>query len=206
MDISANTWFYLLSSIAQTCGAILALSATFVIFKYNEIAEGLKNYRGRVNSILEIQKISEFKPYQLFGYSAKQILEIYKKNENSIISNYNYEYAISVSNKYPYDDLIRATTDRQGTADDGRKWSEKMVELLQKNIELKTEVDNKLKWSVFLLVITIVYSYISLIFGKINQYIVGEPILLWTCTVLGIISLLYTSWSIIFISNKETIT
>jgi hypothetical protein len=43
--IEANTWYYTLSTIAQTLAAILALGGTFIVFKLDRINERIKNLR-----------------------------------------------------------------------------------------------------------------------------------------------------------------
>ena len=43
--MDTNYWYYTLSAIPQTLGAIIALSATFVVFKLNFISEKIKDSR-----------------------------------------------------------------------------------------------------------------------------------------------------------------
>ncbi len=52
--LETNTWYYALSTIAQTLAAILALGGTFVIFKLDKVSERIKILKERVIELLMI--------------------------------------------------------------------------------------------------------------------------------------------------------
>lgn len=68
-----NSWFYTLSAIPQTLGAIIGLTATFIIFKLNHIESRLQKEYG------------EIKEWIAALFSRLEIYEITKLDDNEIL-------------------------------------------------------------------------------------------------------------------------
>lgn len=188
-----NTWFYLLSTTAQTCGAVLALSAAFVVFKLAEISESIKNYRARVITVLEWKHPNKLKPFDFFNMSSEIILDEYLKNKDVMWPSFDADFAINLSEKYKNDRLITSPFNRNKAVGEGRKWCSEMVTLLDRNIKIKRKIFRLLFWAIFLLTMSILYGVLLLTLGAVNSYLVGNTGLLITNTALVFMALIISS-------------
>jgi|SaaInlStandDraft_4_1057021.scaffolds.fasta_scaffold55044_2 hypothetical protein len=81
--IDNQNWYYTLSAIAQTCGAILALGGTFIVFRLDRLESALINYRDRfVKAILPNANGTSEASYS--DKSNEEILIEYKNSKDKI--------------------------------------------------------------------------------------------------------------------------
>ena len=88
MEISNNVWFYSLSAIPQTLGTIIALTATFLIFKFNTYQQNRKDFLSQMIRFLVLLKR---------GISGNDILAL---NDTEILDILNKIKQLDPENKY----------------------------------------------------------------------------------------------------------
>ena len=99
-----NTWYYTLSTIAQTLAAILALAAVFVVLRLESLNKNINDYRGRALKILRAKEkhlSSEKKSWD----TIKIILEELREFKQNYLTKYGMNSGIShdiagLSNSY----------------------------------------------------------------------------------------------------------
>ncbi|MBN2351615.1 MAG: hypothetical protein JXD23_03525 [Spirochaetales bacterium] len=79
--MGSNFWFYSLSSISQTLAAIIALSATFVIFKLDFLQRKRQDF---INGILRFLMILKpgIEPHEIDKLSDEEVIDILKLIRN----------------------------------------------------------------------------------------------------------------------------
>ncbi|MDP3964142.1 MAG: hypothetical protein Q8Q20_00575 [bacterium] len=163
----SSTWFYTLSTISQTCAAILALGGTFVVFKLDKVQTAIDNYRGRVVRIVQLWRIGARAPDEFIDKSEEEILGEYKRivtdnaeevfDRNGIVELYQQLEGVRIltmqeQGSFNMDNGVRLDHDER------KRWSNRMADLLESNIRLKNRIYSMLKSSIVLLAVTIVVS------------------------------------------------
>lgn len=78
-----NFWFYTLSAIPQTLGALIALAATFIIFKLNHIETRTKEEHSEITTWL-MPLFPEIEPDQLTKFDDSEILVKLREGINKL--------------------------------------------------------------------------------------------------------------------------
>ena len=83
--MDTNYWYYTLSAIPQTLGAIIALSATFVVFKLNFISEKIKDSRTDLRRfILLLTSYQHKEIHDIEPLKDEEFLKLYEEGLNNI--------------------------------------------------------------------------------------------------------------------------
>ena len=77
-NMDSNFWFYTLSAIPQTLGAIIALTATFIIFKLNHVEERTKREYGEIKDWV-LTLLPELKVHQITEFDDNAMLSKLKE-------------------------------------------------------------------------------------------------------------------------------
>lgn len=75
-----DNWYYTLSAIAQTCGAILALGGAFIVFKLDKVQQAISNYEERLKSIMQVYE--QKSDFNYFIIPTKDVKIFFDKNKN----------------------------------------------------------------------------------------------------------------------------
>lgn len=181
--IPDNVWFYTLSTIAQTCAAILALGGAFTVFKLDKVQTAIGNYRGRVISIIRAWRKESKVGDKFYDESAKDIFDQYKTivrdNEEKIFDNPDLEEVYT-----RYENTRISHKDKNGISitidnikldrEEKKRWCNRMANLLEENIKIEGSIYTYLKIALVLLTASIISSIFMLNFlpeWSVDKYI-----------------------------------
>lgn len=208
--VNENVWFYTLSTIAQTCAAILALGGTFVIFKLDKLSSALNNYRGRVVVIVQAWRRSTKPPDKFFDESNQDILNQYR---NIVSTNKEDLFDKSeITQIYIQFENVRIISPQGNGSfsmsngvilnhEERMRWCNRMADLLEKNISFEHETYNYLKAAILFLSISIVSSIFML--GLYPQW--GFNDIFYRIVVWSIFSVLFSSYAVWKIARMRPI-
>lgn len=211
MNVELNTWFYTLSTIAQTCAAILALGGAFVVYKLDKVEGAIHNYRGRVIRILLAWLRDSRQPDKFYDVRDEIVLDRYKK----IVANDNDEIFDSegVESVYLQFENVRKLVGAEGgfelsngvilNYEEKKRWVVRMAKLYEQNIDIKNDIFRRFKRAIVLLGLSIVASFVFLVADR-----VGIPRSDWVLiptVLLGIFSVVYSAYSVWKIATFEHI-
>jgi len=74
--MDSNFWFYTLSAIPQTLGAVIALTATFIVFKYSEIEKSIDSQIYHIKIILRSLGLQKDIPQTDFPRNYSNLFEV----------------------------------------------------------------------------------------------------------------------------------
>lgn len=177
MDIT--TWYYTLSTIAQTLAAVLGLGTVFVTLRLQSIGNDIRKYKTIALDILHLNEDS---------VPQNEEAKLIRDNLKSVLSNYD-QYA-KERNWCTNLDKIRFRNEPQGNPNlkefVSRIWSN-----LDKYLEQRDDMVKLVKWPGIMTLLTICISLILLAFTDLI-YVTSLKALLFFETALAIFSL----WSI----------
>lgn len=126
-----NTWYFLLSALAQVLGGILGLNAIFVAVKLEHITKQVDYYKRRGASILKWEKKNEADDHISFDahYILKKLKTLSKKHREDPAFVVHLERTLK-----RYDPSLRATPDR------ALRFMDDTVYSLEDNLEQKKNV------------------------------------------------------------------
>ncbi len=81
MEINSNTWYYTLSTIAQTLAAILALAAVFIVLRLQGILKNINDYKERAHYIFDVVKRHQ-PSYDVVSSDREVLCELQKLSKN----------------------------------------------------------------------------------------------------------------------------
>lgn len=202
-----NTWYYGLSTIAQTCGAVLALGGTFVVFRLDKIQTAINNYRGRVIDILLSLNQQAIMPSNYFPDTDEEILKEYRifdvPTNAEMFKSMEIKQLIS-----GYENHTRGLVQTNNTLMWGRialddrlakSWCDQMAESLNKNLQTKIMTFGLFKFATLFLACAIVSSLV---------FLSGSPghsphWAFWLSLCLGIGATCFTSISVWIIARSR---
>ncbi|MCK9587914.1 MAG: hypothetical protein M0Q93_00960 [Terrimicrobiaceae bacterium] len=211
--INETVWFYTLSTIAQTCAAILALGGTFIVFKLDKVQTALNNYRNRVVGIIQTWRRGSKQPDKFYDESDKDILGQYR----TIVSDNNED----IFDKSDIVELIKrfervkfTTVKAKGIyeMDNGvlldheerKRWCERMAGLFKKNIKIEHDIFDYLKQSIILLTSSIFLSIFTL-FNIKNGIAGGFTLFLLFIVIFSLIAITYSAFAVWKIAKSKPI-
>ncbi|MEK7637683.1 MAG: hypothetical protein AAB402_04870 [Patescibacteria group bacterium] len=209
--MNSNVWFYTLSTIAQTCGTILALGGTFVIFRFDKLQTALGNYRGRIVRIVQTWRGDSKKPDAFFDESDRdvrdQYLTIVRDNEEQLDNLFN-EHIDGLYEAFEGRPIKRGLQGSQQeiinqVRAERERWCTRMVDLYSKNIEMKQTIHSYLKWALILLTLSILFSVVLLSVGFDSSIIKVAAFLV--TVIISAISIVYTAIAVWKIGSKNPI-
>lgn len=201
--MDSNLWFYVLSVVPQTLGAMIALSATFIIFKLNHVEERTKI------------EYDEIKDWILPLLPELKIFEITKLDDRAMLSK-----LIDAINKLDpqksrfgldevrfhqlyeiYEYVLRSHKRKIDSYENIYPYLEEKRRVLTSLIEVRRNALTYLWISLALSVVTIASSIILLplygVFGTYASEIIGAVM------ILAVFSVLFTAYSIWDIARRD---
>jgi len=213
MDITeSNVWFYTLSTIAQTCAAILALGGTFVVFKLDKAKDGIRNYRGRVLGILYIWRGASKTPDKFFDESDQDVYDQYKKivkdNKETIFDRNGIDNVYKQFEKLggvilTHSGDLELTNGVILDHNERKRWCERMARLYEKNIFIEKLIVRLFIVALLFLSICIVASII-LLMSKGHTLPVGIKTLT-SLVILTAVTIVYSAVSFWIIARARPI-
>lgn len=208
----SNTWFYTLSTISQTCAAILALGGTFVVFKLDKVQTAIDNYRGRVVLIVQLWRRGTKAPDKFFDESDEDILGQYKTivSENPEVV-FDKDGVVELYQQLEGTRFISAEGGGVFIMNNGvrldheekKRWCNRMADLLEMNIKLNNKIFIYLRFSIILLAASVIIS-VGLLISKPINLPVGVKTLV-TVVILGILSIGYSAFAVWKIAKSKPI-
>jgi hypothetical protein len=209
----SNTWFYTLSTISQTCAAILALGGTFVVFKLDKVKTAIDNYRGRVVGLLQFWRKGTKAPDKFYDESDQDILKQYREIvKANPVEPFDRDGFVAV-----YESFERSRYTMSGGQgiylmdngvtldhDERKRWCNRMADLLEKNINLNNRIYRYLLFSILLLATSIIIS-VGLLIAKPLALPIGVKTLV-SMVGFAILSIGYSAFAVWKIARAKPIT
>lgn len=193
-----NWWYYTLSAVAQTCGALVGVGGAFVIFKLDKLQGGTNNYRDRV-----IQSI-------LVPLEGKDEVEYYDVSDEAINSSYKAHNEVGdIIDKQGnvVEKVKRVITERYGGQYNNEyliHWIKGTVRTLSVNIEAEKASRFYFKQSLLLLISTIVLNIILLAFA--SPHSITSNVLFVLITLYSVCSIVYSTYLYWKILSKRIVS
>jgi hypothetical protein len=213
-----NFWYYTLSSTSQTLAALVALSATFVIFKLDQINRLKKEFIDKMFRFLMIfnykKNIHELLPLLKTDEGVKELLSPinYLKPELDDLGFENFFIVRGKLTKKDASEAYRKCNDYMNSIIIGfhgqhkstniRLWGylKYQQEYYETLIKTKNNIYHKLKFSLILNSLTIILSLSFISFDNINKcYLYFITLII---IIMAIVSIIYTTKSIWDISHS----
>lgn len=160
-----NFWFYTLSAIPQTLGAIIALSATFVVFKWSKIEESISSHIYHIKIIMRGLGLKNQIPK---NDNPEEFLKLFSKFIKPKDKNWIAEKHALLLGSYkvivrdPYIEIAGGIA----SADDIQDWlNDQVLSAFEKNISNKKIMFSYLWQTLFIIGFTIIFCLFFLPFG-----------------------------------------
>ncbi|MFH1559308.1 MAG: hypothetical protein ABIC19_02175 [Patescibacteria group bacterium] len=208
-----NYWYYILSAIPQTLAAMIALSATFFVFRLNSISEDIKKIRANLlrfavllkpNSLGEVD-IIERKTDEEFFEIFKRALKKLKTGKSYLgLDEKIYKKIKSAMNRIIKEEWHGYSFPKSGKIIDYLEVKVKYFESLSSTKEM---IKHLFGWSLFSAVSMIVLSLLALplrnLFCDLQSYLVIGVMLLGSLA--AIIYTAYSVWKIATVVTRPQI-
>ncbi len=212
MFTETNTWFYTLSTISQTCAAILALGATFVVFKLDKVKIAIDNYRGRVVRLLQLWHRGEKAPDKFFDEPDEKIIEQYITSvidsdedvfdRNGVIELYELFEGVRLNYAVSKDAFIMSNGIKLDH-EERKRWCNRMAHLMKKNVILNNRIYNYLRFSIISLAMSIIISVGLLIAKPLNLPVDKNTLIV--IVAFAILSIGYSAYAVWKIARSKPI-
>ena len=154
-----QSYYYTLSTIAQSAATILALSGALVVFKISHILEAMSNYRGRVIDMIRRKQGKPGSAY--YRYSNKAIVKLF----NNVIKIDNIGNFSHIKDSFSFFEHIDINDNNLV-----KSWAREMHNLLRDNIKLYFQAMAMFIISAVLLTAVLILSIYYLAFIGPGQY------------------------------------
>lgn len=192
-------WYYLLSTIAQTCGAILAIAGAYTIFKLEKVDSGISNYHSRLSRILfEIDSVNF--PLSAHFNRPSEILSDFKNawTKDSWEKLIRSDWVTNKGNNTIRNEMGVSNTDDRSkpTQELVNNWVERMKICYTYNKETRSTILDRLSKVLWLLTLSIILSiYYLMIATQIPSRYIIELITLFS--LFSIADSVYHAWKIV---------
>jgi len=200
--MDSHFWFYTLSAIPQTLGAIIALAAIFVIFKLDHIENRLQKESREIEEWLmplfpsmEIHEVTRLDYSAMLQKLSEGIKKLSPGERNLAFDGYN-----------KLCDLLReviASYKRYYDASEERiyEYLAEKERILKSLLEVRKNALRRLKISLYFIVLSIVASIIFLpLYESIDSY---APAIVTTLVILAVSAVVYTGCSVWDIARRQ---
>lgn len=200
-----NYWYYTLSAIPQTLAAIIALSATFVVFKLNFLSEKIKDSRTDLRrSILLLTSSKQTEIHDIEPLNDDEFLKLYEEGL-SIIKPTEEELGLDPGiHKRLRDELSRIITDDWKSAFPPRQarvvgYLTMKRDIFKDLLKIRKKSLRLLFWSLLISALVITTSLILLP----NYNYIDYPIsAIWIILVFTVLSIILTTLSVWIIARS----
>ncbi|MBU0707605.1 hypothetical protein KKG41_04500 [Patescibacteria group bacterium] len=154
-----QNWYYALSAIAQTSGALLALGGAFIIFKLDKAYTAILNYKDRLIKIIILPHFHD----REINYLTIPNIDIYDKVNNNKVS--------MSENPVVHSSITRFDNMSCSTSQQALYWIDKHLYCLDINID--AEVQIKRYFKIVFIILSIIFSsnLFFLAFERLPHYL-----------------------------------
>jgi len=201
--MDSNFWFYTLSTIPQTLGAVIALSATFVIFKLNHIESRTKREYDEIKEWImpllpeiEIHEITKLDDSGMLQKLKEGIKTLNLKDSKLGIGDDRYNKLCDL-----YKDVILSYKRKfEPTGERIYEYLREKDRILTSLLEVRKNALHRLKISLSLTVLPIVGS---IVFLPLYNQITYRTLIVLGLIALAIIGICYTAYSVWRIAHPQ---
>jgi len=169
-----QNWYYTLSAIAQTCGAILALGGAFVVFKIDKVQQGINKYRDLLLKKLCIEHNLEY-----IDFSDRKLSKNFNKNFDKLLENPSIRDQFASSDRF------------------AKRWAGKLSKCYERNINAKDDVKKSFYVIISFLTVTIILNLLFLAYIEALNDCIFLIIILFSLVSIVLSSVLF--WRILVI-------